>query len=240
MEDSYLSPFANAISNALGGSVNNDVYISSFSEKPDLISQWRGYCPSGKGVCIGFKREVLEKYCHENNLSFNKCIYNESDKFQEMSKLINQCAIEFPMPTVNRTSYYAFGSKQRSEHEMKYKQHITNGDGKEQADAALSNLRQSITKLAPLFKNNGFHDESEWRVVAENPTSTIHFRAGNSNLIPYITLPILQFSNSAIGEVIIGPNENLHNCVDSISMLLETNGIDGVNIIPSKLPLQHW
>ena len=111
---------------------------------------------------------------------------------------------------------------------------------KEQADAALSNLRQSITKLAPLFKNNGFHDESEWRVVAENPTSTIHFRAGNSNLIPYITLPILQFSNSAIGEVIIGPNENLHNCVDSISMLLETNGIDGVNIIPSKLPLQHW
>ena len=27
-----------------------DVYVCSFSEQGDLLSQWRGYCPSGNGL----------------------------------------------------------------------------------------------------------------------------------------------------------------------------------------------
>lgn len=240
MDDDYLSAFGFSIRKALDEMTHNDVYVSSFSEKPDLLSQWRGYCPSGRGVCIGFKRDILEKYCHESGLNLYKCVYSEAEQSQEMKKLIDQCEAAFPMPTITRAEYNKFESKDRVDHVINYNQYVMKGDGKNQADKALSNLCDSITKLAPLFKDSGFHEESEWRVIAENPTSNIQFRAGTSHLIPYITLPILCFSKDAIGEVIIGPNASSHSCISSISMLLESNGFKGINVRRSKIPFKSW
>jgi hypothetical protein len=240
MDDDYLSPFGFSIRKALDEMEHNDVYVSSFSEKPDLLSQWRGYCPPGRGVCIGFKRDVLDEYCRENNLDLKKCVYSEAEQSIEMRKLINQCEVEFPMPAVTRAEYDKFESEGRVKHELDYHQYVMNGDGKMQADTALSNLCDSITKLAPLFKDNGFHEESEWRIIAENPASKINFRAGTSHLIPYITLPVLNFSKDAIGEVIIGPNPSSYNCVSSVSMLLESNGFKNVNVKRSKIPFKSW
>ncbi|MBG9993616.1 DUF2971 domain-containing protein [Pseudoalteromonas sp. NZS127_1] len=240
MDDDYLSPFGFSIRKALDEMVHNNVYVSSFSEKPDLLSQWRGYCPPGRGVCIGFKRDVLEKYCHENELNLYKCVYSEVEQRQKMKKLIDQCEVEFPMPTVTRAEYDKFESKDRVNHEIDYHQYVIKGAGKNQADKALSNLCNSIAKLAPLFKDSGFHEESEWRIIAENPTSDIQFRSGISHLIPYITLPILSFSKDAIGEVIIGPNASSHSCISSVSMLLESNGLKDVNVRRSKIPFKSW
>ncbi len=240
MDDDYLSPFGFSIRKALGEMIHNNVYVSSFSEKPDLLSQWRGYCPPGRGVCIGFKREVLEEFCKENGLNLNKCIYNEDEQFQKMSALIQQCHEEFPKPAVSRQDYDAFESKGRVEHELNYQQYVTKGDGKKQADAALNNLCNSINKLAPLFKDVGFHEESEWRITSENPVSSISFRAGISHLIPYITLSILSFSKDAIGEVIIGPNASSHNCSNSVSMLLKSADFHDVNVRTSKIPFKSW
>jgi hypothetical protein len=240
IDDDYLSPFGFSMRKALDEMIHNDVYVSSFSEKSDLLSQWRGYCPPGRGVCIGFKRDVLEQFCSENNLNLDKCIYSESEQFQEMKNLINQCEAEFPMPTISRKDYDTFGSKDRVDHELNYKDFVMHGDGKIQADAALSNLCNSINTLAPLFKDDGFHEESEWRIISKNPSSKINFRAGISHLIPYITLSILDYSKSAIGEVIIGPNASSHNCANSVSMLLEANGFKGVNVMPSRIPFKSW
>lgn len=240
IDDDYLSPFGFSMRKALDEMIHNNVYVSSFSEKPDLLSQWRGYCPPGKGVCIGFKHEVLEAFCKENGLDLNKCIYNENEQFQNMNALIQQCQKEFPKPTISRQDYDAFESKGRVDHELNYKEYVTKGDGKEQADVALNNLCNSITKLAPLFKDVGFHEESEWRITSENPTSSINFRAGISHLIPYITLSILSFSKDAIGEVIIGPNASSHNCANSVSMLLKSADFHDVNVRTSKIPFKSW
>jgi len=240
MDDDYLSPFGFSMRKALDEMIHNDVYVSSFSEKPDLLSQWRGYCPPGKGVCIGFKHEILEEFCKENGLDLNKCIYNESEQFQRMNALIQQCQKEFPKPAISRQDYDAFESKGRVDHELNYKEYVIKGDGKEQADVALNNLCNSITKLAPLFKDVGFHEESEWRITSENPTSSINFRAGISHLIPYITLSILSFSKDAIGEVIIGPNASSHNCANSVSMLLKSADFHDVNVKTSKIPFKSW
>jgi hypothetical protein len=35
------------------------VYIASFSEHKDVLSQWRGYCGKGNGYSIGFMPPVL-------------------------------------------------------------------------------------------------------------------------------------------------------------------------------------
>ena len=39
-----------------GGFTN---FVVCFSEKPDLLSQWRGYANNGQGICIGFSKELL-------------------------------------------------------------------------------------------------------------------------------------------------------------------------------------
>jgi Protein of unknown function (DUF2971) len=36
------------------------VFVTSFCEKPDKLSQWRGYAQQGHGVSIGFSRQHLE------------------------------------------------------------------------------------------------------------------------------------------------------------------------------------
>ncbi len=36
------------------------VFVTSFCEKPDKLSQWRGYAQQGQGVSIGFSRQHLE------------------------------------------------------------------------------------------------------------------------------------------------------------------------------------
>ncbi len=38
----------------------NFVFISSFSEQSDLLSQWRGYADDGRGFSIGFNKIILE------------------------------------------------------------------------------------------------------------------------------------------------------------------------------------
>tara|TARA_R110002033_G_scaffold121307_1_gene164274 strand:+ start:5331 stop:5984 length:654 start_codon:yes stop_codon:yes gene_type:complete len=168
IDDDYLAPFGLSIRKALDKMVHKNIYISSFSEKPDLLSQWRGYCPPGRGICIGFKHDILEKYCRENNLNLNKCVYSQAEQSKAMKKLVDQCEREFPMPAVTRAEYDKFEISERVNHEIDYHQYVMEGDGKNQADTALNNLCDSITKLAPLFKDNGFHEELEWRIIVDN------------------------------------------------------------------------
>src|SRR5260370_39575433 len=39
--------------------INRVSYVASFSAKRDDLSQCRGYCPPGPGVCIGFKTSAI-------------------------------------------------------------------------------------------------------------------------------------------------------------------------------------
>lgn len=36
-----------------------EVYVSSFTEMPDQLSQWRAYCPPSGGYAIGFKSKFI-------------------------------------------------------------------------------------------------------------------------------------------------------------------------------------
>lgn len=40
---------------------NYDYFITSFSQKPDVLSQWRAYAQNGRGMSIGFDETLLEK-----------------------------------------------------------------------------------------------------------------------------------------------------------------------------------
>jgi hypothetical protein len=45
---------------------NPRVYVSSFTEEGDLLSQWRGYCPKG-GFSLGFSFNLLSKVANKHD-----------------------------------------------------------------------------------------------------------------------------------------------------------------------------
>jgi hypothetical protein len=54
--------------------------VVSFTEQPDLLSQWRGYCPPGGGYALGFRTSSLEACLHKQGFVLVRCVYNRSDQ----------------------------------------------------------------------------------------------------------------------------------------------------------------
>jgi DUF2971 family protein len=72
-------------------SKDTTIYVCSFSEEPDDLSQWRAYCPMG-GFAIGFPKERLWKLAGHRGYSFGGCIYSAKDKTQVITLAVKVAA----------------------------------------------------------------------------------------------------------------------------------------------------
>ncbi|ARO88754.1 DUF2971 domain-containing protein [Nitrosospira lacus] len=240
-DDGYLSAFGWAVHHSLESVSADDLYLTSFSEKPDLLSQWRGYCPAGAGLCLGFDSNDLETFCERQGYKLEKCIYEHQDQIKQIHDLVERCLNRFPKPPLSRDEYKALTSKEQVNFELDYRLRTSQGPDKLEADAAVTWLCAEIAKLAPQFKNEGFHEEAEWRIIAKEPKEQVKFRASSSYLAPYVGLEILiSAANTTLREVIIGPNPNQARCEASVKALLTTTGLDDVELRRSSLPYNNW
>ncbi len=240
MEDDYIAAFGWALRGAIEHMEREDVYVSSFSEKPDLLSQWRGYCPKGAGICVGFDQPSVEEYCKQNGFVLSKCLYDEDEQRKRIFELVNDCFTKFPKPGISRAEYNALSTGHQCEHELAYRMFTSEGDGKFEAETAVNEFCGAINEYAPLMKNFGFHEESEWRVVARNPDSEVRHRAASSYLVPYIDLSVIKHNKDAIRKIIIGPNPNARRCAASVESLLKSMNLGHVKIEHSNIPFSSW
>jgi hypothetical protein len=240
MDDDYLAAFGWAMHHGLETVTADDIYITSFSEKADLLSQWRGYCPAGAGMCLGFEFDHLMDFCDGKGYRLEQCIYKHSEKIQRVNEMMTKYFENFPKHFLARRDYQNLDSNAQVNADIEYMLRTSEGQDKLQADAAVRFLCNEIYKLAPLFKNEGFHEESEWRIVANEQKEAVKFRPVSSYLAPFLELKVLGVTASPLREVIIGPNPNQHRCKSSIRMLLDKNGVGDVNITTSPLPFNSW
>jgi hypothetical protein len=49
------------------------LFVASFTEKPDDLSQWRAYCPPGLGVSVGFSTRCLSEQWIAKKVSVVQC-----------------------------------------------------------------------------------------------------------------------------------------------------------------------
>jgi hypothetical protein len=63
------------------------VYVASFSEEPDLLSQWRGYCSEGPGFALCFSPERTRKIATAAQWTLFKCIYDEAQQVEVIRKI---------------------------------------------------------------------------------------------------------------------------------------------------------
>lgn len=222
-------------------------YVTSFSSKGDLLSQWRAYANNGKGISIGFDAVKLNNSFKDKTESFFVQYNNQENTANELLKksidfyLKNKKSIE-AIKGINTSDFYKIASSQ---------------------------ILEIIDDYIGLFKDKAFAEEKEYRfelIIDKeiNKNRSLLFRSGKNNLLtPYLKLmtaykeehDILKENNSTskdidelnkkykikllpINQIIIGPSLDFELNKKAIELLLFTNNynFNKIKILESKVP----
>lgn len=213
-----------------------DVYTCSFSKNPDILSQWRGYCPHDGGFCIGFEVDELIK---NNGVSFFECIYDYEEQKKEIVKIVNEFCSNIEKLTAgvklkfsddwenifNKREIKPYSDMITAHHLDLEKNHIF--------------IRYELAQLSARIKNPHFIEESEFRYIhisSKEGNTNINIRSRNSLLIPYIDL---DFNSNAIKQVVIGPSVNKSHNLKPLELLKKQSSSD-FEIEESNIPYKNW
>ncbi|MGF7183918.1 DUF2971 domain-containing protein [Tunturiibacter psychrotolerans] len=165
-------------------------FILSFSERGDLLSQWRAYCSEGHGYSLGFSQHhAVFRSAKQHSFNLIRCEYDPT----RQRKLCKQLIANF----VER--YFGSAEYRGSE------------DMADRIKAFFNRYQWQYTLalLSSSLKHKGFAEEEEWRLVSQYPDDLIpnlEYRVGRFGVTPYYSLPI-----------IVGDEQKLiDNCNDSL------------------------
>jgi len=65
-------------------------FVASFSEKPDVLSQWRAYTHGSAGVSVGFQTKNLLARARTQEFRLVKCIYDRQVQQRIVEKLLER------------------------------------------------------------------------------------------------------------------------------------------------------
>ena len=207
-ENEFIDEFYKRVESITRKDRDFGVYVCSFSTQPDLLSQWRGYCPDANGICIGFdfNSEIYEQI-KAQGFSLVKCEY--ADQFE----IPPSCIQKFLEETL--TTFRTLSKK------MKLSDRI---------DKALYGFDQKLLRIATSIKHPAFTEESEWRLIL-GPISitdpSIKYRAGKSMLIPYVEINLTKDNSDILNipEIWVGPTPHPELAVYSLENYLNYNHI---------------
>jgi Protein of unknown function (DUF2971) len=69
-----------------------DLYVGSFSEKRDLLSQWRAYTHGGVGFSVGFDRDRLKKLASMQDFRLVQCVYTPERQASKIEAIVSKFA----------------------------------------------------------------------------------------------------------------------------------------------------
>lgn len=201
------------------GNTIPDVYACCFCEEGDMLSQWRGYGLSRQSVSIQFDYTALEYMTGTRKQSLTKVIYGKSEARKYLREQLTMDGVSF------------------SEVE----------DLLDDTTAANFNKvrTQTIFRHAPRFKDDGFREEREWRIIITDGEANPSYRVGNNVVIPYrifegeMPFPPSDLpSRLPITSITIGPGKDLALTEKSVRHFLDAKGYDRVAILHSKIPFR--
>jgi hypothetical protein len=199
---------------------NYPIYISCYSEDGDSLSQWRAYSSDATGVAIGFE--------------------------MDLTGISNQV----PLPNAAPDGKLSTGwVKVEYNHEIQTKmvsgilnEWLTVDQNKDDGNQLIF-FSSALKKLSMFYKNPGFIEEKEWRlintpVILEKDQelmlfgniSEINYMATESTIKSYFKY---KFDHKLIKEIIIGSKCKL-DPFDFGNFLL-SNNYKNISIIPSRI-----
>ena len=220
---------------------NLHMFVTSFSENGDRLSQWRAYSGRNGGYSIGFRAPYLQDVGAtflEKNIGWlrpdpkplKRCQYRDENAKHSAAFASQQGKSGSTNPSVSEDCNPVNESKVASDAQTKQ---------------FATDLLSLVLELAASLKHKGFEEEEEWRIalfLKEKTTSVaLKFRPGNSMPVPYleIDLPPKPWQRG-VEEVIVGPCPNPKEAVQSVESLLKSNHFAGVRVTPSGIPYRNW
>jgi hypothetical protein len=203
------------------------IFLSSFSTKPDDLSQWRGYSGAGPRFTIGFRTEQLirltdmrlEPVRYGDELNVNSLTDGFLQEVDQLRARNAELLKNYPPSQIPPSEFVHFNAN-------------------------------IVDAVAPLAKHAKFEDESEYRLhlnwlrVKGSPQQ-LKFRQGRSFLVPYIAVDLKALDNP-IESITVGPTPHPDEARLAVTLLvrasLHRNLVDGIGdrIHLSKVPYRDW
>lgn len=193
------------------------LFVTSFSELPDQLSQWRAYSRGGNGFSLGFDWGAFAPALAHLPFSLSPCVYDPTIQRQLIGELLapHLCPDSRP-PDIDPVT----------------------------ALNKLMSFLSEVIIVAPMFKHPAFAEEREWRLVSA-PLPAGHkglgFREGRSTLVPYVPFPLegpgLPFS---LAEVVVGPTPHPKLSLRAVATLLAQAGLANITVRGSAVPFRDW
>lgn len=217
-ENPKVSIFLNSLNSAVDYLETGNVYIMSFSEQSDLLSQWRGYADNCRGTRIEFSS--LEKLKNQGILIL-PCIYSELEQSDYISHIVDN-AIE----VFNKTPELGITNKENfADSEKPFSDAI---------QKAGSEFISKANVACAIIKDKSFSEENEWRLInfTENK---LFFRTKSHYVVPFIKMKISNMNNLLTNIMTCSsPEPNITE--KSIRFLLKSKGFNSTELSRSEIP----
>ena len=229
-----------------GGFTN---FVVCFSEKPDLLSQWRGYANNGQGICIGFSKELLMNKCAQDKSIFRleKVIYITEKRRKEIVREVANEAIE-ELRVLRKWIV----------------ENMTFDDSSPDTDSLLGynfcGLIENFMIASLKYKQIGFKEEKEWRLFLNNKAyknpewvvgkehelfgpngfsdtisflrNKIAFNISDDNISPYVPLGFSELGDNIVKAIWIGPRSHISE--KYLVLFLAQKGYSDIKLFFSK------
>lgn len=220
-----LNQFSEWVSNRLTS--GHAQFVASFTAQGNILSQWRGYCPTGLGVSIGFNHITLRERSEEQCFGLGRCRYNLAEQRKIVENIVDAVEDLADLRGENRDSS---------------KRHPSNS-----YYDVFEEIEESLLKVAALLKHPAFHEEEEWRVVSpihsDYVKTPISYREGRSMLLPYVPFSLPENNNGALAleHIFLGPTPNVNLSMTSLSNYLSKNDASPKQgVYYCQIPFRDW
>ena len=214
--DKKVSIFLNTLDSAIELLQKQTVYILSLTTNNDTLSQWRGYGNNG----INVELDLLSI----SDVQLFPCIYDIAQQNEYVSHIFDK-SIELFSATKESGKFHKEEWCNDREEEPYWDAINTAGSG----------FISMCTVACALIKNNGFKEETEWRMIKFS-ADKIYFLSKGPFIRPYIKLKIEKIGKILKG-IKIGQNPDVDLCKKSIEELLKSENINNsVQLSISAIP----
>jgi len=193
-----------------------NVYIASFSQGSDLLSQWRAYANDGYGVAIGFNSDYFK---NNKMIKTSKVLYDEDSQEKQIEKILK------PLDNLN----VDINSLEFKKVCKKIINNINNLSAKSK-----NQLFKEEQEVRLIHNPKIIDNKKKKKFIFKDNLSKMKFRSTCGNLIPYFELKFdKEIKNvPAILEIIKGPKNKFIN--QELKIFLSINGFYNTVIKNSK------
>lgn len=220
--DKEKSDFLLRASHQMDSFKQTNICVASFCESGDLLSQWRAYGNNGSGVALGFSGKRVKELQNRGFLNIWKCVYRPDIQEQVANDLVEMLENTFDVCI----------------------KHVNPDNWERTKEDLIGYFNTTFLRVAPVFKNEHFAEEKEWRLVAISRKNTDENYKTIMSKERVSQFYVVDFKRSEgrghdfIGTMTIGPTANPEQIRNTFQTFSSQNDFGHVLLERSKIPFR--